>query len=145
MEEHNLPACGNEFLIMMFWWKNKKFWGKLIAHFPWYYIHCVENDMSNSSSVVACICIAAVMLWSDHCLAMIEDTQTDRRNLLNMLLRWTEVLWYMYQLSERLVRKSKVNLNGYTYMKMAWESHKSLSVLQTKKKGVKTDCATNSL
>jgi hypothetical protein len=37
------------------YFKNK-FWEELIAYFPWYDIGHIENDASNNSSIVACIC-----------------------------------------------------------------------------------------
>jgi hypothetical protein len=35
---------------------HKKFWEELIAYFPWYDTGHIENDASNNSSIVACIC-----------------------------------------------------------------------------------------
>jgi hypothetical protein len=34
---------------------DKKFWEELIAYFPWYDTDRIENDVSNNSSIVACV------------------------------------------------------------------------------------------
>jgi hypothetical protein len=38
----------------------KKFWEELITYFPWYDTDLIENDVSNNSSVVACVFVTAV-------------------------------------------------------------------------------------
>jgi hypothetical protein len=49
--------------------KNKKFWDELIAYFPWYDTDRIENDVSNNSSIVACVFVAAATFLPSRCLA----------------------------------------------------------------------------
>jgi hypothetical protein len=44
---------------------NKKFWEELIAYFPRYDTGHIDNDESNSSSIVACVFVTAVTLLSN--------------------------------------------------------------------------------
>jgi hypothetical protein len=39
---------------------NKKFWEELITYFLWYDMDHIENDVSNSYSIVPCLIVAAV-------------------------------------------------------------------------------------
>jgi hypothetical protein len=52
--------------------KNKKFWEKLIAYFPWYDTGHIENDASKNSSIIACVFVTAVTFLPSRCLATIE-------------------------------------------------------------------------
>jgi hypothetical protein len=52
---------------------NKKFWEELIVYFPWYDTGHVKNDVSNSSSIVACVFVTAVTFLPSHCLATTGD------------------------------------------------------------------------
>jgi hypothetical protein len=59
--------------------KNKNFWGKLIAYFPYYVTDRIENDTSNNSSIVACVFVAvAYQLQGDTNV----ETQSDGTGLL---------------------------------------------------------------
>jgi hypothetical protein len=51
--------------------ENKKFWEELIAYFPWYDTDHIENDVSNNSSIVACVFVTAVTFLPSRFLAMI--------------------------------------------------------------------------
>jgi hypothetical protein len=51
--------------------KNKKFWEELIAYFPCYDTYRIENEVSNSSSIVACVFVTAVTFLPSRCLATI--------------------------------------------------------------------------
>jgi hypothetical protein len=50
---------------------NQKFWEELIAYFPWYDMDCIENDVSNNSSIVACVFVTAVTFLPSRCLVKI--------------------------------------------------------------------------
>jgi hypothetical protein len=50
----------------------KKFWEELIAYFPSYEKGNIENDASNSSSIVACVFVTVVTFLPSRCLAMIR-------------------------------------------------------------------------
>jgi hypothetical protein len=50
---------------------NKKFSEELIAYFPWYDTDRIENDVSNNSSIVACVFVIAVTFLPGRCLATI--------------------------------------------------------------------------
>jgi hypothetical protein len=50
---------------------NKKFWEELIVYFPWYDTDHIENDVSNNSSIVACVFVTMVTFLPSRCLAMI--------------------------------------------------------------------------
>jgi hypothetical protein len=50
---------------------NKKFWGELIAYFPWYDTGHIENEASNNSPIVACVFVTAVTFLPSRCLATI--------------------------------------------------------------------------
>jgi hypothetical protein len=94
---------------------NKKFWEELIVYFPWYYTDHIENDASNSSSIVACVLFVALKflpsrcLWTtrefllSRCLTATEDTYMDTQNggkdLWSRPLRWAQMSWYTYQVS----------------------------------------------
>jgi hypothetical protein len=47
------------------------FWEKLISYFPSYDTGHTENDMSNNSSIVACVFDTAVTFIPSRCLATI--------------------------------------------------------------------------
>jgi hypothetical protein len=51
--------------------RNKKFWEELIVYFPRYDMDGIEDDASFSSSIVACVFVAAVTSLSSRCLATI--------------------------------------------------------------------------
>jgi hypothetical protein len=53
-------------------YKNKKFWEELIACFPWYDMDHIEN-VSNNSSVTACLFNTTVTFLVNHCLATIRE------------------------------------------------------------------------
>jgi hypothetical protein len=51
---------GSFFLTGQRWDINKnKFWDELITCFPWYYTNCIERGISNNSSIVAYVFVAA--------------------------------------------------------------------------------------
>jgi hypothetical protein len=47
------------------------FWEELIAYFPSYDTDRIENDVSNNSSIVACVFVAAVTFLPSRYLATI--------------------------------------------------------------------------
>jgi hypothetical protein len=49
--------------------KNKKFWEKLIAYFPWYDTSHIKNDASNNSSIVSCVFVTALRFLASCYLA----------------------------------------------------------------------------
>jgi hypothetical protein len=51
--------------------KNKKFWKELIACFPWYDTGRIGNDVSNNSSIVACVFVTEATFIPSRCLATI--------------------------------------------------------------------------
>jgi hypothetical protein len=59
------------------------FWEELIACVPLYDTDSIENDASNSSSIVACVFVSAVKFLPSRCLTAIEGiyTRTDGRDL----------------------------------------------------------------
>jgi hypothetical protein len=52
-------------------YKKNKFWEELIAYFPRYDTGHIENDASNSSSIVACVFVTAVTFLPSRYLATI--------------------------------------------------------------------------
>jgi hypothetical protein len=50
---------------------NKKFWGELIADFPWYDTGHDENYASNYPSIATCIFVTAVTFLPSRCLTTI--------------------------------------------------------------------------
>jgi hypothetical protein len=48
-----------------------QFWEELIVYFPWYDTGHIENDVSNNSSIVACVFVAEVTFLPSRCLATI--------------------------------------------------------------------------
>jgi hypothetical protein len=58
-------------LLSSFW--NKKLWEELIAYFPWYDTDRIENDVSNNSSIAACVFITALTFLLSRCLATIRE------------------------------------------------------------------------
>jgi hypothetical protein len=56
---------------------NKKFWEELIAYFPWYDTDPIENDVSNNSSIVACVFVTAVTFLPSSCLETLGGYTTD--------------------------------------------------------------------
>jgi hypothetical protein len=51
--------------------RKKKFWEELIAYFPWYGTDYIENDVSNTSSIVTRVFVTAVTFLPSRCLATI--------------------------------------------------------------------------
>jgi hypothetical protein len=51
---------------------NKKFWGELIDYFPSYDTGHVENDVSNNSSIVACVFVTTLTFLPTCYLATIR-------------------------------------------------------------------------
>jgi hypothetical protein len=49
--------------------QNKKYWEELIAYFSCYYTAHVENDASDTSSIVVCVFVAMSIFLQSHCLA----------------------------------------------------------------------------
>jgi hypothetical protein len=49
---------------------NKNVWEELIAYFPWYDANRIEN-VSNNSSIVACVFVTAETFLPSRCLATI--------------------------------------------------------------------------
>jgi hypothetical protein len=54
-----LLTCSILFMLTI----KKKFWEELIAYFPWYDMHSIENDTSINSSIVVCVFVAAVTFF----------------------------------------------------------------------------------
>jgi hypothetical protein len=52
---------------------NKKFWKELITYFPSYETGHTENDVSNNSSIVACVFVTTVTFLPSCCLATIRE------------------------------------------------------------------------
>jgi hypothetical protein len=62
--------CSNGLRVLLpYHYKN--FWEELIAYFPWYDMDRIESDVSNHSSIVACVFVTAVTFLPSRCLAMI--------------------------------------------------------------------------
>jgi hypothetical protein len=51
--------------------QDKAFWEELIAYFPWYDTGHIENNVSNNSSIVACVFVTAVTFLPSRWLATI--------------------------------------------------------------------------
>jgi hypothetical protein len=54
-----------------------------------YNMHCIENDMSNNSSIVACVFVAIGTCLLSHCLTMIwgnTHTDTEQGSLVSLIL-----------------------------------------------------------
>jgi hypothetical protein len=65
-----IPVTRKQFVL-----KYKKFWGELIAYFPWYDTDRRENEASNNS-IVACVFVAALNFFlSSRCLATVKGTR----------------------------------------------------------------------
>jgi hypothetical protein len=68
---------------------NKKFCEELIAYFPWYDTGRIEN-VSNNSSIVACVLVTAVTFLPSRCLATRGEihkhtnTQRQQRDLISL-------------------------------------------------------------
>jgi hypothetical protein len=62
--------CNLHFSSLSLFWN--KFWDELIGHFPWHDTDRIEDDVSNSSSIVACVFVAAVTFLPSRCLATIR-------------------------------------------------------------------------
>jgi hypothetical protein len=54
-------------------YQSKKFWEKLIAYSSWYNTDRIENDVSNNSSIVARVLLAAETFLQSRCLVTIEE------------------------------------------------------------------------
>jgi hypothetical protein len=54
----------------------KKFWEEIIAYFSWYDTGHIENDVSNNSSIVACVFVTAVTFVRSGCLTTIGGIHT---------------------------------------------------------------------
>jgi hypothetical protein len=50
---------------------NKKLWEELMAYIPWYETDRIENDVSNNSSIVACLFVTAATFLPSRCLVTI--------------------------------------------------------------------------
>jgi hypothetical protein len=57
---------------------NKKFWEELSAYFPRYDTGRIENDVSNNSSIVACVFVTAVTFLPNRCLATMRGFLPNR-------------------------------------------------------------------
>jgi hypothetical protein len=57
---------------------NKEFWEELIAYFPWYDTDLIENDVSNNSSIAACVFVTAGTFLLNRCIATIEGFLPNR-------------------------------------------------------------------
>jgi hypothetical protein len=96
--------CYCKFIILL----NKKFWEDLVAYFPWHDTDCIEDCVSNNSSITACVFVAAVKFLPSRCLATIGGyTQTTEMDLWSTPLRWAQVPWYTYRVSWRCVQAVK--------------------------------------
>jgi hypothetical protein len=60
----------------------KKFWEELIAYFPLYDTGHIENDTSNSSSIVACVFVTTVTFLPSRCLATIRGIHIQTHRLM---------------------------------------------------------------
>jgi hypothetical protein len=82
---------------------NKKFWEELLACIPWYNTNRTENDVSNKSSVFACVFVTAVTFLPSRCLATIGGYSYGHTDWWEVFLirpfRWAQVPWYTHQVS----------------------------------------------
>jgi hypothetical protein len=69
-------AVGLLFSLMLSKILNKKFWEELIVCSP-LIRHGPNNDVSNNSSIVACVFVAAVTFLPSRYLATMGDTHAD--------------------------------------------------------------------